>query len=285
MPLIAETAVVAACDRVADALWLLHLDAPQVAAHAGPGQFLMARCSDPEHQAFDPFLPRAYFVLAADGAAGRLSVLVERRGRGSAWLCGRQPGDRLAIHGPAGRAIQPQRQTRHLLLLADGITMGAGLIFLAASAARKGLSVTLVENAAEGAARLPAHLLPPDVELRLATPESGGLLGTLPGLIRWADEIVIAAPPDLLETVAALRRAHLEPFTLHAALPVRAMPLLGGPGSSGGDAVPCGAGWCGACAVATRTGFALYCRKGPTFPLEDLRFSPPQDDADAPSEE
>jgi dihydroorotate dehydrogenase electron transfer subunit len=279
MPLVAETAVVAACDHVGEALWLLHLEAPQVAAQAGPGQFILVRCSDPA--VFDPLLPRAYFVHAVDSAAGRLSLLVEWRGRGSAWLCRRQAGDAVLVHGPAGRPVQPDRQTRNLLLLADGIVAAAGLALLASGAARRGIAVTLVENASADRSRLPAQLLAPDVELRLTTPEAGGLLGILPSVIRWADEIVVAAAPDLLETMASLRRARLEPFTLHAGLPVRAMPLLGAPGSGGGDALPCGAGWCGACVITTHAGPTLYCREGPAFPLEDLRFSLADGDDDA----
>ncbi len=269
-------------------LWLLHLAAPAVASVILPGQFLLLRCADPDHPTFDPFLPRAYFVFATDRQAGRLSLLVELRGRGSAWLTSRREGDTVLVHGPIGREVRPERLTRHLLLLAEGAVAVAGVSLLAAGAARIGRSVTLIANTPAGAADVPPQLLPADVEYRATTPEAGGLLGALPGALSWADEVVVAAPLALLEALALLRRARLEPFTLHANLPVQAVPLpafsnsrlnkfdrFDAPGAAlrgGGDAVPCGTGACGACVVRTGRGARLFCREGPAFPLAALRF-------------
>ena len=163
------------------------------------------------------------------------------------------------------------------MLLAEGAGAAAGLAWTAAAAVRRGLAVTLAENVRGQSDGVPARLLSPDVEFHAVSPDAGGLLGALPALIRWADEIAIAAAPEFLDQVAALRRSRLEPFTLHGDLPIQALPLpwlgtsLGG-AAGGGDFVPCGAGWCGACAVSTRTGPRLFCREGPAFRLEDLRF-------------
>jgi dihydroorotate dehydrogenase electron transfer subunit len=277
-----ELATVAGLQPVAPALCLVHLDAPSLAPRAGPGQALLVRCADPEYPASDPYLPRAYFVFAVDRRAGRLSLLVEVRGRGSAWLARRREGDRVLLHGPVGREVRPARQTRHLLLLASGAIGVAGTSLLAATAARGGLSVTLIAGpgAPDGAppgGALPPQLLPADVEYRTATPEQGGLLGALPDALGWADEVVVAASWPLLETLALLRRARLEPFSLRASLPVQAIPLAplsasAGATGGGGDALPCGTGACGVCVVPTGRGLRLACREGPAFPLEALRF-------------
>jgi hypothetical protein len=265
------------------------LQAPAIAAQARPGQFILIRCADPAYPVFDPYLPRAFFVFAADRAGGRLSLLVAPRGRGSAWLAGRRDGDRVLVYGPSGREVAPARLTRHLLLLADGAVAVAGLALLASEAATRGLAVSLVENVPAPEGGVPPELLRADVEYRATTPDGGGLLGALPGLLPWADEVVIAAPWPLLETVAAWRGARLGPFTLHAALPVQALPLpdflasavadtsrYGAPGApapaSGGDYVPCGTGMCGVCVVPARGGPRLFCRDGPAFALEALRF-------------
>ena len=280
-----ELATVAGLQSVAPALCLVHLEAPSLAPAAGPGQALLVRCTDPEHPSADPYLPRAYFVFAVDRQAGRLSLLVEVRGRGSAWLARRREGDRVLLHGPVGREVRPARQTRHLLLLASGAIGVAGTSLLAATAARGGLSVTLIAGpgAPDGAppgGALPPQLLPADVEYRTSTPEQGGLLGALPDALGWADEVVVAAPWPLLETLSVLRRARLEPFSLRASLPVQAIPLApfsAGLSSAdatggGGDALPCGTGACGVCVVPTGRGLRLACREGPAFPLEALRF-------------
>jgi dihydroorotate dehydrogenase electron transfer subunit len=290
-----ELATVAGLQPVAPALCLVHLEAPSLAPVAGPGQALLVRCADPEHPATHPYLPRAYFVFAVDRQAGRLSLLVEVRGRGSAWLARRREGDRVLLHGPVGREVRPARQTRHLLLLASGAIGAAGTSLLAATAARGGLSVTLIAGpgAPDGAppgGGLPPQLLPVDVEYRTATAEQGGLLGALPDALSWADEVVVAAPWPLLETLALLRRARLEPFSLRSSLPVQAIPLAlpfsglasasgasNASGTGGGDALPCGTGACGVCVVPTGRGLRLACREGLAFPLEALRFDAPED--------
>lgn len=270
----------AAVQAVGGSRWLVHLEAPAVAPQVRPGHFLLVRCTDPRYPAYDPFLPRAYFVFAVDRQAGRMSLLVEERGRGSAWLASRRQGDPVLVHGPIGREITPARLTRNLLLLAEGPTGVAGLALLGTEAGSAGRSVTLIENAADGAG-LPPALLAAEVEYRTTTPDGGGLLGALPALLGWADEVVIAAPGPLLDTLSALRRARLEPFSLYGNLPVQAIPLpdstphagdAAPPG--GGDAVPCGDGRCGACTVQTGRGPRLFCREGPAFPLETLRFEP-----------
>jgi dihydroorotate dehydrogenase electron transfer subunit len=279
-----ECGVVAGSQAVGAGLWLVHLEAPALAGAARPGQSLLVRCTDPALPAGDPFLPRAYFVFAADRRAGRLSLLVEVRGRGSAWLAGRREGDRVLLHGPAGREVRPARTTRHLLLLAEGAVAVAGTSLLAAEATRARLAVTLIAGGGAGAAAtVPPELLPADVEYRVATPAAGGLLGALPDALAWADEVVVAAGWPLLETLSLLRRARLEPFTLRASLPVQALPLLAGAG--GGDAMPCGSGVCGVCAVATGRGHRLACREGPAFPLEALRFAPEPEPEDGSEEE
>jgi dihydroorotate dehydrogenase electron transfer subunit len=274
-----ELAVVAGVEAVAPYLWLLSLDAPAVAPQVRPGQFVLVRCTDPAYPAFDPFLPRAYFVFAADQHAGRIGLLVHEVGRGSAWLARRHAGDAVALLGPVGQEVRPARGTRHLLLLADGTVGVAALALFASEVTAAGRAVTLVANAtAEGG--VPPELLRPDVEYRSTTPPAGGLLGALPEALPWADEVIVAGPAPLLETVVALRRGRLEPFTLRASLPIQALLLptfepatVGDDAApSGGDFVPCGAGWCGACTVATRVGPRLYCRAGPAFALESLRF-------------
>jgi hypothetical protein len=148
------------------------------------------------------------------------------------------------------------------------------LALLAAEAGQRGCSVTLVENVVKRSGApsgVPPELLRADVEYRATSPDAGGLLGTLPGLLSWADEIVIAAAPPVLDTLGALRRSRAAPFTLYANLPMQAVPLHSAAPGGGGDLVPCGTGVCGACAVSTNRGMKLFCQDGPAFPIETLR--------------
>lgn len=282
-----EIGTIAGTQPVGQDLYLVHLHLPDLARLVHPGQFLLVRCTDPINPTADPFLPRAYFVYAADDVAGRLSLLVARQGRGSAWLTGRADGEAVQAHGPAGRAITLGRRTSHLLILADGPMGVAATGYLASTAARRGLGVTLVEHTVAGEAGVPATLLHTDVEYRTSTAESGGLLGALPELLRWSDELVVAASAAFLETTASLRRARLEPFTLHGGMPVQAIPLdeiMGTPHRGGGDFLPCGSGSCGACRLPVRHGYRLFCEHGPAFMLDELRFDTRDPSTDDQSE-
>lgn len=267
-----EAALVVGMERVAERLWLLHLETTAIGKGVRAGQFVLMRCAEVDIPVWDPFLPRAYYVFGVDRAAGRLSLLVERRGRGSAWVCSRREGDHVLAHGPIGREIRPAKLTRHLLLMAEGTLGLAAVGLLASDAAERGLSVTLVQNVGPEDAEVPPHLLPSDIEYRATTPAAGGLLGEFATLLAWADEVVIAASAPLLNTAQALRRTRMAPFTLHSGLPVQAVPLPTWGTAGGGDLLPCGTGMCGACVVRTRERARLFCLDGPAFPLEELRL-------------
>jgi dihydroorotate dehydrogenase electron transfer subunit len=279
-----ETGTVAGVDQIGPALFLIHLELREIARSCAIGQFILVRCSDLQFPSFDPFLPRSYFVLGLDPEAGRLSLLVRRQGRGSGWLCARRPGDSVAAFGPAGKEVRPRRLTRHLLLLADGFAASVVAASVGSAAARRGTAVTLVEGVAESETGFPTPLLHPDVEYQTTSPESGGLLGALPRLLPWADEILVAAPPALLETLGSRRRARLAPFTLHANLPLDALlvPNWDGQGSAG---IPCGIGVCAGCEIRLRRGRALYCEAGPAFALEALRFEDEEPEEETGEEE
>lgn len=72
---------------------LLTLRAPEIAAAAQPGQFVMVAVPG-------SVLRRPYWV--AGSGTGTIDLLVEVVGPGSAWLAGRSVGERLDVLGPLG---------------------------------------------------------------------------------------------------------------------------------------------------------------------------------------
>src|SRR4028118_445811 len=58
-------------ERIGERLWLLHLEAPEIAKATRAGQFVLVRCAEVDVPVWDPFLPRAFFVFGVDRAAGR----------------------------------------------------------------------------------------------------------------------------------------------------------------------------------------------------------------------
>src|SRR5205823_1504813 len=79
------------------------LAAPEIAAAAAPGQFVMVKTS----RAHDPLLRRPFSVFEglreASGAPAGISLLNKRIGRATALLYAASPGDTVSCLGPLGR--------------------------------------------------------------------------------------------------------------------------------------------------------------------------------------
>jgi dihydroorotate dehydrogenase electron transfer subunit len=247
--------------RAAAGLTLLHIRAPEIAARARPGQFVMVRCSDGD----DPYLRRPFPIFAA--APPDLSILVRADEPGRRWLAHQGTGRVLDIVGPLGQAFSLASQTRHVLLVAEGMGVAA-LAFLAATATSTGHIVTLLAGAPTAGTALPPDLLPAEVEYRLATGdgsrgEHGGVAVLLPDVIQWADQLCAAGSLALYRALADViaRRRLLadEDF---------AQVWLLGPAA-------CVTGVCLSCTVAAKHGPSLSCRDGPVYRLRDLDLTEP----------
>lgn len=78
----------------------LTLNAPEIAAHASPGQFLMVKATDN----LEPILRRPFSIHQAT-ANGRVQILFKVVGRGSHFLSEREKGDVLEVIGPLGHGF------------------------------------------------------------------------------------------------------------------------------------------------------------------------------------
>lgn len=102
----------------------LVLDASEIASLAVPGQFVHLLCGDTS----DPLLRRPFSL---HNAGGYIWIMYEIRGRGTALLAERTPGEVLDVIGPLGNGFAlPQSNTQPVLLVGGGIG-AAPLYFLA----------------------------------------------------------------------------------------------------------------------------------------------------------
>jgi len=113
-------------EEVAPGHHLLELEAPDIAAHAVPGQFVHVRVSD----ASDPLLRRPISIARADKSSGHIWLLSRTVGRGTAMLADMQPGSPLDLIGPLGNGFPLPEAKAEVLLAAGGVGV-APLIFLA----------------------------------------------------------------------------------------------------------------------------------------------------------
>jgi dihydroorotate dehydrogenase electron transfer subunit len=250
--------------EVMPAVFLLRLRAPALARDGRPGQFVMARCA--EEGSSDPFLrrPLALHRIARD--QGEVELLVRVVGRGTGWLAVRRPGDSLDLFGPLGQGFVLERKARNFLLVAGGMGI-APLAALAEEALARDGAVVLALGAHTASELYPAVLLPPQVELHLATDDGSagrrGLVTDLladPGLalLSWADQMMACGPRPMLACLPGIVRAgRLRWRKGFAQIALE-------------ERMACGVGVCLGCVTSTRRGLLRVCQEGPVFDLHDL---------------
>lgn len=259
-----HTAVVRGNRPLMPGVFLLELEALELASSGRPGQFVLVRCT--EEASWDPLLRRPLALHRLLREQGRVELLVRVVGRGTAWLALRRPGDRLDILGPLGQGFSLKRNTRNLLLVAGGMGI-APLVAMAEEGLKRGCAVVLALGARSREDLYPTAFLPPQVEVHLATEDGTagrcGLVTSLLsdpelGLLSWADQVMACGPRPMLAEVAAVVRA------------ARIRLPAGFAQVSLEERMACGVGACLGCVVSTRKGYRRVCRDGPVFDLREV---------------
>jgi len=252
-----ERATVVSNELIARNMWQMWLSCPPVAKSAAPGRFLMLHCSDQ----LDPLLPRpmSFHRFRGNGAQREFAILYDVRGRGTAWLSERRPGDHIACFGPLGKGYDLAKTTTNVLLVAGGLGVAA-VIALADEAISSGRSVTLLQGARSADLLFPHDLLPTDVEAVSATNDgSAGHQGLvtelLPKYLPWADQTFACGPNAMFASMADIVKGQ------RSRKPVQALLE---------EHMGCGTGVCYGCAVFTRKGVRLVCKDGPRFDLREV---------------
>lgn len=234
--------------------------APEWAVAASrPGQFVQILSR--EKFATDPLLRRPYSVYRVDPVASTMTVLVRPYGRGSAWLCGREPGTTLDVMGPLGTPFTVRPKTHNLLMVAGGVG-AAPLLMLAEDAVRAGRQVTYLMGALNADGLLPASELPEEVEYVVATIDgskghTGFVTDLVPEYLTWADQVFSCGPEPMfrsLRDVVHRNRLGDRPDVQMAV----ERPMA------------CGIGACLGCVVETRNGMRTACVDGPAFDMDEL---------------
>ncbi|MGE5560248.1 MAG: dihydroorotate dehydrogenase electron transfer subunit [Chloroflexota bacterium] len=232
----------------------LVLVAPQIAAAARPGQFLHIRCGDGN------FLRRPISLADADPRSGTVTLLIRRAGRGTDWLAGRHPGERLDVIGPLGNGF-PSPTAREWWLVAGGIGW-APLRFLALRGVALGKRVRVFFGARTVTELIGLEDLDPYLcEFTLTTDNgSAGRAGTvidaLPADCAPDTAVFACGPRGMLKALAERLRAYENTPQLYVSLEER---------------MACGVGACLGCAVSTTDGLPKrVCADGPVFAAAEV---------------
>ena len=273
-------------NRTSGGLVWLTLHAPELARVVRAGQYLLVRCASAG--SYDPLLRRPLFVAAAAQPLGQIGLLFAPGERGLAWLARAHPGEVLDVLGPFGTPFEVARTTRTLLLIGEGPGLAA-LLLLAAQAAQRGSTVTLLAGATEQTLLPPPFLLAADVEYESAVGSALDLLGvaavqpdaaplskTAQKKLRkqqtnaptqqpnaalrlaWADQLCAALPPERTSALANAVRAAKLRWERGFASTLLESPMV------------CGVGACGVCVSQLRGRNRLLCTDGPVVDLRDV---------------
>lgn len=97
-------------EKLADGIYSMWLDAPEMAREAVPGQFIAVYTNDKSK-----LLPRPISICEADKENGRLRIVYRIAGAGTLEFSGYGPGARLDIMGPLGNGF-PLKEKKAFLI-------------------------------------------------------------------------------------------------------------------------------------------------------------------------
>lgn len=220
-----------------------------------PGQFLQIRI----HEGNDPFLRRPFSYYRVSG--GRIEVLYEILGGGTAALAEKKKGDSLRVMGVLGKWFAGKIGKKKRVLVGGGIGVPP-LVFLAEKFSSEYLLI---------GTRSKAEVLP-KVELKkikaevLYSTEDGsyGQKGLVTALL---EKVIMNEDPRglFIQTCGPKKM-------MRAVMTIAAKYGIGGE-ASWDESMACGVGACLGCMVETRHGLKRACADGPVFGFEELALS------------
>lgn len=255
-----ENSVVQAVDRLSDSFHRLTLFAPQIAAAARPGQFVMASCGT----TLDPLLRRP-FSIHQSFADGALQLLIKVIGCGTRFMSELRPGAVLPLIGPLGRGFRLNGATP-VALIGGGIGI-APLLFLASQ-------LPLVQGAAAPCTVLLGSQTKTDILLlaeefsqlgcRVLTATDDGSLGyhgfisdLLPAALPEIQRVCVCGPHAMMATVAGLCQE--ASVICEASLEAH---------------MACGLGACLGCTIhGSESTYRHVCKHGPVFDAREVLWT------------
>ena len=131
-----QTLTVLSHDCIAKGVYLLTVDAPEMAKASLPGQFVMVK----GWEGNDPFLMRPFCIDAADREKGTLSVLYKVKGKGTELLSKAAIGSKVQMIGPLGHGWPVPEGAKRIAIVGRGIGIAA-IRLLAEDCRRNGIEV------------------------------------------------------------------------------------------------------------------------------------------------
>lgn len=263
MPKIQEDAWVIDHAQVAQQTYRLRLKAPQIAARANAGQFVMLRVGT----GLDPLLRRPFSFHQIFPEDGTIEVLYRVVGRGTWRLTQCGAGTTLDLIGPLGNAFElPPEGVSRLVLVAGGIGIAPLFALLQKiTAHRPEADVHLFYGARTAAELLPASIFAGyPVSIHWSTDDgSYGYCGRVPELLAEFMESALPRPAAVYSCGPLAMQYHVARWALSHGTPTQL---------SLESYMACGVGACLGCALPAvnpdepaAEHYVHVCKDGPIF--------------------
>jgi dihydroorotate dehydrogenase electron transfer subunit len=262
MPADVDAAIISNA-RLSDDYSVLSLEAPEIAALAQPGQFVMVKPA----RGMDPLLRRPFSIFEilrdAAGAPLGISLLNKRIGVGTTLLYEAEAGSRVTCLGPLGTPFVPVDPPTHAWMVAGGVGL-APFVTLAEALRARGTPTMLFYG---GRSKTDLHRVELFEQLGvvvvLATEDgSRGIKGRVTTPLNDAlgaggpedrRQLYVCGPTPMMREVARIAEHHAQPCV------VSLEQVMG-----------CGLGGCYSCVVLTRgpartPHYVRSCVEGPVF--------------------
>jgi dihydroorotate dehydrogenase electron transfer subunit len=254
-----RTAELVSVRPVGRATWWQEFHAPEIAAAAAPGQFVMLGLGLDTPGTW--LLPRP-FSIGWRSEDGRIGLLLRVFGRGTRALARLQPGDEALVLGPLGTAfeIPDGRETE---MVAGGVGL-APFIFLGCALSAAGRPARLLYGERDADAVFDLDLLAGLTGLEPEVFTEDGSAGTrgrvTAGLTADSSAVLCACgPTPMLAALAAFAEESGRDLLVSVE-----------------EHMGCGIGTCQGCVVRTSDGrWAKACVEGPVFRAADLEWRRP----------
>jgi dihydroorotate dehydrogenase electron transfer subunit len=236
-------------------IYLMWLQAPEIARRAQAGQFVMVACGT------EQTLRRPISVHSVEHDTFALLYAVV--GKGTVQLTRLQNGNKLDVLGPMGNGFQvsPMPEgTLSYLIIAGGIGI-APLRFLVEKVKPWCRQIIVLQGAATAAKLYPKALLPKEISLNTATDDGsaghkGFITDLIPSFATTADVIVACGPMPMLKYLAENQtRLKLISKPVSISMEMR---------------MACALGVCYGCTIRTKSGLKQVCKDGPVFDLDEV---------------
>lgn len=270
-------AIVIANTRLSDDYSVLALSAPEIAAAAQPGQFVMVKPS----RGMDPLLRRPFSIFEilrdASGTPTAITLLNKRVGVGTTLLYEVEPGARVACLGPLGRPFEPVDPPAEAWMIAGGVGL-APFATLAEALRARGTKTTLFYGARRASELYYVEFFEKlGVHVVLTTEDgSRGVKGFVTEPLRQALEHLHASTQKARADIGTTAGS---PVQLYVCGPTPMMNAVARLAEGSGRAcdvsleqvMGCGLGGCYSCVVLARESgsgpahFVRSCIEGPVF--------------------